>query len=268
MPRACNLLGLAITVEKPLLAGKSETYTLRRLDSEGAVYDTDLQVVIDDGAASAAATTCSANCAIAQGDRVVVRMQTSGVSGDARLRGWAIACDGSGGVISNTLQTFHGNSFRWHGPINTSSSTGPATVHVPLAQAGTLRNLVGVIEGPMAGALSGKAISVQRGGYGSTSDSLLACAYATGASAGTRCDDVTHEASVAINEHVNLQVGASGNQSSNVFYHWAFEVGPPAETPTPAFTQTPEAPEPTSTPTATFTGTRPTATSTATPTLP
>lgn len=266
MPRACNLSGLAITTEKPLLAGKSETYTLQRLDSAGTTHSTDLEVVVNDGAASAATTMCSTNCAIAQGDRVVVRVHTNGAAGDTRLRGWAIACDGSGGIVSNTLSSFHGGGFRLHGPLNMASSTGSTSVHIPLAQAGILRNLVGETEGAIA-TDGGKTITVQRGAYGSTSNTSLECQYASQATPPAPCDDLTHEASVALGEHVDLQVGASNNGSTNVFYHWAFEVGPPIETPTPGATQTPETPEPSSTPTPTFTGTRPTATSTATPTL-
>src|SRR5690606_34164961 len=159
----------------------------------GTAFDTDLQVMLNDGAANGVASSCTTNCAIAQGDRVVVRLQTGELAGDSRLRGWAIACDGSGGVISNTLREFHGPGQRWHGPIFINSSIGSAAVHVPLAQAGSLRNLVGMIEASVANQQGGKQIVVESGPHEATTPTLLTCTYPTASSAGARCDDLTHE---------------------------------------------------------------------------
>jgi len=274
IPADCTLSGASVTVEKALLGGRTETYTVQRIDASGTSDDTDLEMLIDDTQGFAVDTTCTTNCAVAQGDRVVLRVVTNGTTGDSRVRRWSLSCDGSGGVIADTLDGWYAGSlpvprfFNVVGGLmlNGGGSGGVEGLQFPFAQAATLKNFVHRIEAGLP-ASGGKIMSVWTGSYGGLSATMLDCEFEDLDDAGSTCSDTADSVPIGSNEYMTCALGSSAN-GSVPFHHWAVEAGPPVETETPEATATPETPEPTSTMTPTFTATAtPTSTATVTNTV-
>ena len=273
IPSACTLSGLAVEVESPLQPSCTETYSLLRRSPTDVDTATDVSLTLDSSlSGNKGHAACTSNCAVSQGDRVVIKNVTgSNGAPTLRRRRWMLSCDGTTQIAWNTVMDVPGTTplYSSVGWVNDASTQIAANV---VGETSYATNLTVRVDHLLTGGAA--TVTLYTGSSaGALSATALSCV--TGTSAGTTCTDNGHTIALAPGDAFAVQItspGASGTTGAAL--HWAFVLSnvPPTPTPSATPTQTPtETPTatPTSTPTATSAGTStstPTVTSTGTPT--
>ena len=257
IPAAAILTNMSVKLDLAPSTGKTETYTVRNVT--GGV-DTDLVITLNDAMTQAVAS-CTTNCSVAAGDRLVIRFNRTGAD-ESRYRAIAIEFSSIGQIVHSRGQTWNTGEQYANRQLSYQLTTDTSTYRVE--RAGRFQNLrVGLFDqntGADATATTAFSVSVCVGGTRPASCvGTPSCTLNVGDSA---CSDLTpHD----VNQGDYYYVKGTNPNSTSFNLVYAFEVVDPLATATDTPTETPTC-TPTDTPTCTPTDT-PTVTETATPTV-
>lgn len=268
-PSSCTLSGFSIRQDSVLPAGVTETYSVSVMNTSGAKVLTDLGAVLNDTTAYVVDTSCTSNCTIIQGDRLIIK-NVVGSSGTptSEQRRWGISCNGTDQVVWGTSSDVPIAAYtNTMGYVN-SSTSAPAAARV--AKASYANRLTVRSDNALSGGAA--TVTLYTGDSASAlSPTSLTCTTGTGS--GTTCTDNTNVVTIQAGSYYAVYISsATGTTSGDL--HWAFVLDDTLATPTPTPTSTATM-TPTQTPTRTSTSTptntstptiTPTSTSTRTPT--
>lgn len=251
VPADCTLTGISAKNNSVYAAGINTVFTVRNVTD---AVDTDLSVTLDNVNVSATDTSCSSNCSVTAGERIVVKAVHTG-SSSSKLREFVVTCDGIGAAYM--FENYAGGSDSF--VTNSQLSTTAANVAARAPFAARLKNLyVWTTASPSTSVVATVCTGSTLAGV-SCSGTRPTCTVTTGG--GVSCSDTTNTVDVGQGDfyYVSLSTGGGSFSASSFKVSYQIDSQP---TPTPTFTFTPTN-TPTNTPTHTFT---PTFTHTFTPT--
>lgn len=267
---AGTLSGFAVKASSAYDAGNSASFEVCKLGvGAGTCVDagsglTGLTGTIDSAAAAESIdTTCAANCTLAAGDRIVVRV-TGATTPNGRYLTFAVAIDGQGQTM--TWRRLRQTSTNYRAYPNDSSATVNVVYRLP--SGAVLRNLTCAQTSAPTTTTTYRAC---QGPTSSPSCGTVTCQISSGATSPFMCADVVNTLAASAGDFIATQHLTTGMTTGS--HGCSLELAPvssgptatPTHTPTPTATPTNTATEtPTETPTVTPTGPTPTAT----PTVP
>lgn len=217
---------------------QSESWTWQ--SSDGAA-NTDLTVTLAGLGTStvngAADTTCTSNCALAQGDRPRLQFVESGSAGDdaSKSRQWMTSLDGMGAVFEAMEDGFSitTGADAYMGPAFVGLANVSNTSTWRTAASSTARNLFCLAYGTPTNAITA-ALATSATDPTALSASALTCTLAVAAN--PTCSDTTHGVTLAVGDYISIKL--TSVLAGAIPVHCVIEL-PPQATATPTATQTP-----------------------------
>jgi hypothetical protein len=128
IPSAGTLTNLSVKLDVAPSSGNTETYTVRNVTTG---LDSNLVVTLDDSMTQAVAT-CATNCAVAAGDRLVIRFNRTGPA-ESRFRAIALEVSGSGQIVNSRGQTWSSGQQYVNRQLSFQLTSGVSTYRVDRA---------------------------------------------------------------------------------------------------------------------------------------
>lgn len=245
----CTLSGVSIIADSTLPASVTESITVKVRPKTRAPTDAAGDLTTDLSGANALSssrselvdTSCTSNCNVVAGDRVVIE-DVTGASGTpaARLRRWALACDGqtgqTGQLVAFALANSLASGSTAYGLYNTNSAVGSVAVRAPRAI--VARNLYVMVDALSTG--GEQKVTLRKHTTdptqlsNSATDTALTCTTVNSDGSGTGnnwCASGTHccrleGTDVTINQgdyYVGAVAGQTGSATTNAFVHVGWE---------------------------------------------